>query len=215
MLTFYLIRHGETAFNREGRLQGQIDPPLSDLGREQARRIGERLAEVDIAHVYASPLARALESARIAVGDRAPIETRAGLREMNLGAWEGKQAPELRANFGDTVRLWFEQPSAARIPGAETIRAFRARVVRTMGEIRAAHADGTVAVFAHGGVVCAYLAGVLRLRLDDIWSFRVRNASITRVFFQGGRPRIDLLGDVHHLDGAESDPLPKVLRMFP
>jgi probable phosphoglycerate mutase len=215
MLTFYLVRHGETVFNREGRLQGHIDPPLSELGREQARRIGARLADAGIDHAYASPLQRALESAQIALGSTAPIDTRPGLREMNLGAWEGKQAPELRERFAEEVRLWFEKPSAARIEGAETIRAFRARVVRTMAAIRAAHADGTVAVFAHGGVVCAYLAGVLGLRLDDIWSFRVRNASITRLFFQGGRPRIDLLGDVHHLEGAQSDPLPSVLRMFP
>lgn len=215
MQTFYLIRHGETENNRRGRVQGWTESPLSALGREQARRIGVRLAGIRPDAAVSSPLGRALETAKIALGDGAAIDVRDGIREINLGVWEGRSASELRRAYPEDVAVWFDRPGALRIEGAETIRSFRLRVGREMEKLRTDFEDATVAVFTHGGMICAWLTLILGMKLDDIWRFKIRNGSLTRVFFPAGKPRVDLLGDVSHLDGAVRDLPPGTPRLFP
>lgn len=215
MQVIHLIRHGETENNRRGHVQGWTESPLSELGREQARRVGDRLRARKIDAVLSSPLGRAVETARIALGEDVHVELRAGLREMNLGAWEGKSAAELRKNHPGDVAMWFDRPSALRIEGAETIRAFRGRVRRTMDGICNEFAGQSLAVFAHGGVICAWLTAILGMKLDDIWRFKIRNGSFTRVIFPAGTPRIELLGEVSHLDGVERVVPPDAPRLFP
>ena len=215
MQVIYLIRHGETDFNRDGRIQGYTESSLSDLGVEQARRVGERLRGLGISHAYASPLRRAADTCRIALDGSVAWETREGLREVHLGVWEGEKASALKQRYPEDVKLWFERPSAVRIEGAETIRAFRARVTRTMDAIRAERPEGVIAVFAHGGVICTYLTRLLGMKLDDIWRFKIRNGSITRVLFPDDRARVDLLGDVAHLDGAIREVARPGFRLFP
>jgi len=214
MQTIYLIRHGETGHNREGRVQGFTESELSDLGREQARRLSVRLRHAGIHAAVSSPLARAVDTARIALDGTVPFEIREGLREINLGAWEGRVAGEIRASYPKDVKLWFDKPSRVRIEGAETIGQFRRRVTRTMNEVREAYGDQTIAVFVHGGVICSYLTSLLGMRLDDIWRFKIRNGSLTRVTFPKNKPRIDLLGDVHHLGDAVSEFPPNMPRML-
>jgi len=215
MQVLYLIRHGETDYNRDGRIQGYTESSLSDLGVEQARRVGERLRGAGLDVAYTSPLRRAVDTCRLALGDTVAWEPREGLREIHLGVWEGEKAASLRRRYPDDVKLWFLRPSAVRIDGAETIRAFRARVTRAMDDVRAEHPDATLAVFAHGGVICTYLTSLLGMKLDDIWRFKIRNGAITRVVFPHNRPRIDLLGDVSHLDGAMREPHKPPFRLFP
>lgn len=215
MQVLYLIRHGETDYNRDGRIQGATESKLSDLGREQARRVGKRIEGAGIKVAVASPRIRAVETCRIALGSSLEYTTRDGIQEIHLGAWEGKRAEELKESFPEDVRLWFRRPSRVRIAGAETIRRFRARVTREMNAIRDEHGDVTMAVFTHGGVICTYLTSLLGMKLDDIWRFKIRNGSVTRVIFPQDRPRIDLLGDVHHLDGALREIPDASFRMFP
>lgn len=215
MQILYFIRHAETGFNRQGRLQGHSESTLSRLGREQARRIGKRLDYVPFVAAYASPSKRTLQTARLALDGELEIRAREGLREIHLGKWEGEKAASLRRLYPREVNLWFHRPSAVRIPGAETVAQFRRRVVREMDRIRGAHSAGEVAVVTHGGVICAYLTAVLGMKLDDLWSFKIRNGSVTRVLFPQGRARIDLLGDIHHLDGAFRESPTRAFRLFP
>jgi len=215
MQILYLIRHGETAHNRDGRVQGHTESDLSDMGREQAARIADRLSKVPFVAAYSSPLRRAWDTCQIAIGDRMDVTAHMGLREINLGSWEGKKASALRKQYPVDVKEWFRRPTRVNIEGAETIRVFRNRVVTTMNEILNAHDEGAVAVFAHGGVICTYLTSVLNMRLDDIWRFKIRNGSVTRVLFPMESPRVDLLGDVHHLDGLLRPPPAKSFRLFP
>ncbi len=215
MQVLYLIRHAETGFNRHGRVQGHTESTLSRLGKEQAQRIGRRLDYVDFVAAYASPSKRTMQTARLAFGDALAIEPREGLREIRLGKWEGEKATTLRRRYPREVELWFHRPSAVRIPGAETVGQFRRRVAREIGGIRAAHADGEIAIVTHGGVICAYLTFALGMKLDDLWSFKIRNGSVTRVLFPQGRARIDLLGDIHHLNGAFREMPGRPFRLFP
>jgi broad specificity phosphatase PhoE len=215
MQVLYLIRHAETGFNRHGRVQGHTESTLSRLGVEQAKRIARRLDYVEFVAAYASPAKRALQTARLALDGNIEIQTRAGLREISLGKWEGEKATVLRRRYPREVELWFQKPSAVRIPGAETVGQFRRRVVREMNGIRAAHPSGEIAIVTHGGVICAYLTAALGMKLDDLWSFKIRNGSVTRVLFPQGRARIDLLGDIHHLNGAFRESPKRPFRLFP
>jgi len=202
MQRLLLIRHGESLWNREGRIQGDRDCDLSDMGVEQAARLKARLDKETIDVAFSSTATRAVETAKIAVGDRLDIVYRDELREVNLGVWEGEIAEDLKKRFPRETDLWFRTPSKLRIEGAEPLVAFRRRVTREIDGIRAANPDRGIAVFAHGGVICTYLTSLLGLRLDDLWRFKIRNCSITRIIFPMNAPRIEVLNDISHLDGA-------------
>jgi broad specificity phosphatase PhoE len=215
MQILYLIRHGETDHNRDGRVQGHTESDLSDLGLEQAKRVRGRLDGVDIDIAYTSPLRRAFETCRLGLDASVPRETHDGLKEINLGEWEGVKASDLRQRYPEDVKNWFTRPTLVRIPGAETIDEFRDRVSTTIASLRGDENKGTLAIFAHGGVICTYLTHILGMSADDIWRFKIRNGSVTRVIFPQDKPRIDLLGDVHHLDGVLREPPTTPFRIFP
>lgn len=202
MQRLLLIRHGESEWNREGIIQGFRDCDLSDLGREQADKLRARLDKEVFDIAYSSTATRAMQTAEAAVGHRMAIEAVPDLREINLGRWEGERAAELKRRLPRETHMWFHEPSKVRIEGAETLLAFRRRVTRAMDSIRAGHPDGGVLIFAHGGVICTYLTRLLGLKLDDMWRFKIRNGSITKVIFPMNKPRIEVLNDISHLDGA-------------
>jgi broad specificity phosphatase PhoE len=158
------------------------------------------LERLDVA--YASTSTRAMETAKIALGHRMKVQTHPDLREMNLGVWEGQTAADLKKRLLRETDLWFRRPSSVHIEGAETLRKFRARVSREINRIRSSHADSGVVIVTHGGVICTYLTSLLGLKLDDLWRFKIRNASITKVIFPMNEPRIEVLNDVSHLNGA-------------
>lgn len=208
MQTLYLIRHGESEWNRQGRIQGRLDSDLSELGREQARLVGPELARESITFAASSTATRAADTCRLAMeafAESIPVERSPLLREINLGAWEGVRATELKQREPEQVELWFHRPSRVRIEGGETMRAFRQRIMGEMERLRAEHRDEAMAVFTHGGVICTYLTGLLKMKLDDMWRFKIHNGSITKIIFPMDMPRIELLGAVHHLDGIMPD----------
>ena len=124
------------------------------------------------------------------------------MREINLGVWEGEIAEDLRKRLPRETDMWFRTPSKLRIEGAESLRAFRRRVTRGIDAIRAENPDRGIAIFSHGGAICTYLTSLLGLRLDDLWRFKIRNCSITKIVFPMNAPRIDVLNDINHLNGA-------------
>ena len=201
MQRLLLVRHGQSEWNRQGRLQGYEDSDLSPLGRDQAQRLRRRLEPEIIDAAYSSTATRALETGRIAVGHRMPIDALDALREVHLGVWEGREAAEIKRRFAADVDLWFRAPSKVRIEGGEPLRSFRCRVARAMTRIRRRHETENVVVFAHGGVICAYLTSLLGLKLDDLWRFKILNGSVSAVIFPDGMPRIELLNDTSHLNG--------------
>jgi broad specificity phosphatase PhoE len=203
MQRLILVRHGESEWNKEGRIQGYQDCDLSDLGREQARRLKERLDLERIDFAYSSTAVRAVETGRIALAHRMDVAPRKALGEISLGVWEGVTAEELRERLPEEMDLWFRKPSKVRIEGAELLRSFRRRVTREIARIRGERdGEASIVIITHGGVICTYLTGVLGLKLDDLWRFKIRNGSITRLIFPMNEPRIEVLNDISHLDGA-------------
>lgn len=169
-----LARHGETPWNAQGRYQGQMDIPLSEIGEAQARALGERLKDVVIARAVASPLSRAKRTGELALGHRAAIlQTDSGLMEIAHGSWEGLLASEIKATDGARLSAWREAPDTVLMPAGESLqmvldRAWPAfeRACQGLGE------SDILLIVAHDAVNRVLLCRVLGLPLSRCWAFR-------------------------------------------
>ncbi len=197
----HFVRHAESVWNGERRVQGTCPGVLlSERGREQARLLGERLRRMEFSAVYSSDAERAVETARIALGGEREISLRSELRELTLGAWEGRLIGELRKEAQDQIDLWYRAPTKVEIDGAENLYAFRDRVVSAIENIIDSSGEGDLLIFTHGGAICVYLTHIFKMDLDDLWSFSLPNASITSIVLDF-RPRLSSFGDTAHLMG--------------
>lgn len=163
-MRLYLIRHGETEWNRQARWQGQHDVPLSDAGRRQAQQLGRWLRELRPQRGFVSDLERARETARLALAHwRGRWEIVPALREADFGRWEGRASSELSATAGERFAAYRADPWGSRPPGGESLQDVARRVAqwwRTVaGELDYREAAAYVVV-AHGGslrTLAAYL----------------------------------------------------------
>jgi len=198
-----LVRHGQSTWNREHRIQGQLDPPLSDEGRGQARRVGRRLANHRFAGFYSSDLERAYETARL-IGEAAGLSatTAVGLREIYLGEWEGLTTEELAQRFPKAWARWNKEPSWDVVPGGEGAVPFEARVNAELDSILSRHEHGNVLVVTHGGVIQVALHRVIGRPNHGLFPFRIENASISTIEKRNGRFVISGVNDTGHLAAA-------------
>lgn len=170
-----LARHGETRWNAEGRYQGQVDVPLSEIGEAQARLLGDRLRDVQIDRALASPLARAKRTAELALGAarESMLQLDAGFAEIAHGTWEGLLASEIGAIDGERLRAWREQPESVQMPQGESLQQV---LDRSWSALERACADmgaeETLLVVAHDAVNRVLLCRILGLPLSRLWSFR-------------------------------------------
>jgi 2,3-bisphosphoglycerate-dependent phosphoglycerate mutase len=148
--TLLLVRHGETDWNLERRVQGHTDRPLNATGLEQARALAEQLTGEPLDAVYASDLVRARHTAAIVAREHGlGVTLEAGLREKHFGSWEGLTDVEIEEKFPDAVH--------GRWGDGETTEAVAARAIAAIERIRAFHPDGTVLLVSHGGPMRAIL----------------------------------------------------------
>jgi broad specificity phosphatase PhoE len=198
-----LIRHGQSTWNREHRIQGQLDPPLSEQGQHQAALLGARLAGRKFSAFYASDLSRALETADViaqAVGLRP--EPARSLREIYLGEWEGLRTEEIAERFPQAWSSWTEEPDWDLVPGGEGAAIFDARVSRALDEIMQLHQHGDVLVVTHGGVIQIALHRVVGRPPQGLFPFKIQNGSITLLERRDGRMVIGGVNDIGHLEPA-------------
>ncbi|PXW93842.1 phosphoglycerate mutase [Sphaerotilus hippei] len=195
------IRHGETAWNVDTRLQGQLDIPLNDRGRWQAARLGAAMGEERLAALYASDLQRARDTA-LAVSGRTglPVQQDEGLRERRFGCFQGQTVEEIAARHPGDVQRWRQRDPDFRPDGAETLREFHQRCVDTASRLAQAHAGETIALVAHGGVLdCLYRAAT-GMALEAPRTWQLGNASINRLLWTDGVFTMVAWGDTTHLE---------------
>ena len=196
-----LVRHAQSTWNGLGKIQGQLDPPLSERGREQAQRVAQRLAGLRWSGFYSSDLARAAETAAyIAKGLESEAVAVRELREIYLGEWEGLTRADLEERYPDLWARWLADPSWDLPPGGEGARNFEARVATTLQQILDQHPEGDVLVVTHGGVIQVALGHVVGRRSAGIFPFRIENASITTLEHGRRRQIISAVNDVCHLE---------------
>jgi probable phosphoglycerate mutase len=200
------IRHGETAWNREGRLQGHLNLPLNELGLRQARRLGEALADQAIDAVYSSDLDRAAVTARhVAAPHGLEVRLDERLRERAFGVHEGKLWTEIEASFPEDALRWRRRDPDFQPPGGESLTMLHARVTAVVSELAARHAGQTIAVVAHGGVLdCLYRAAT-RIDLQAPRSWVLGNASVNRLLHSPQGFTLVGWNDDQHLQGLTLD----------
>lgn len=178
-MLLYLLRHGETAWNAERRIQGISDTPLNDVGRAQAAALVKALKDRPIEFIVTSPLQRARETASIlAEALSVPIEEAPGLAEMNQGAFEGKKIEELREAHNGFFDRWAETPADVRMPDGETLGELQERAWAAIEQLRERYAGRTLIAVSHNLAISTILCRVLGMELNQIRRLRQHNASL-------------------------------------
>jgi glucosyl-3-phosphoglycerate phosphatase len=205
-LRLVLVRHGITDWNREGRFQGHLDPPLADAGRHEATLVAARLAtdpDLRPARVVSSSLGRAMETAAaIAAAAGTTVEADRRLMEIGQGEWEGRTHAELEDTDGDRYREWREAAGIRQPPGGEPLEAAAARVEAAITEIGGSSAS-PVCLVSHGGTLRIMARLLLELGEDRPWALDVDNASVSAVVRDGPHWRLERWNDTRHLLGLE------------
>lgn len=204
-VTFLVVRHGETVWNREGRIQGHGDSPLTERGLAQAREVAGRLAREPVAALYASDLGRARETARlVAASAGMEVKVDPGLRERAFGVLEGRTWDEIEREDPGCVRRLAEDPGYAA-PGGESLAQFRDRVTEALARIsRTTESGRAIAVITHGGVLGVLWREARRTPPGVPLADEARNASVNEFRYTEGRWAMVRWGEADHL-GAPSE----------
>jgi len=208
MTEVWLVRHGETEWNRLRRVQGTLDIGLNALGRVQAEKVASRFhPERDrVAAIYSSDLARAHDTARPTAA-RLGLSVRLdpGLRERKYGIFEGLSFDELAARHPEAAVAVRERHPDYELQGGESLRQFHQRVVATLDRIAAAHVGERILVFTHSGVLDTAYRHAQGLSLRAERRHTLHNVSINRLVIDSGAWRVEAWGDVAHLEGGQQD----------
>ena len=200
------IRHGETAWNADGRIQGQLDIALNPRGLWQAARLARALAAEPIAAIYASDLARARSTAEPlagAIGVSLALE--ASLRERGFGAFEGQTFDAIRAAAPEDARRWSKREPGFAPAGGESLLKFRDRVLTAASAIAARHAGQQIALITHGGVLDVLYRAATRQELQAPRTWELANAAINRLLYTPQGFALVGWADTFHLDESSAD----------
>lgn len=205
LTTLWLLRHAQSEWNQEGRWQGQADTPLSDLGRQQAHRVGKRLRRYPITQIISSDAQRAMETARV-VGSylRLAPAPDPGLRESDIGVWAGLTTPEIKARFPEE---WAAMNARAdvRRGGGETYSELRARTLAVAQEVTARYHGQNILLVSHGASIRALISAALGLDLFTMHNLWIGgNTALSRVRYREGHFYLDLHNDTAHLEEGEA-----------
>jgi len=200
-----IVRHGETPWNAEGRLQGHADIDLSEKGRQQAREVAKRLADTPIDVAYSSDLARAWHTAQIVLDQRdVPLHSNEGLRERFYGVFEGLTVEERQAQFPDEFAASLIKDLEFASPGGESALGTLRRMTGVIGEIKERHLNETVLIVGHGGSLRSAIIALMELPPEATWRFVMANCSLTVIDTYPDNAVLGLYNDTSHLDGSGS-----------
>jgi 2,3-bisphosphoglycerate-dependent phosphoglycerate mutase len=205
---FIVVRHGETAWNAQGRIQGHLDSPLNEEGLAQALLLSDRLAREPFSQLYSSDLGRALQTVQpIADHTGHRVLTDARLRERNLGVFQGLTGAECEHRFPEHYARFRERDPDHVIPGGESARQVYERVTAAFTALAREQAGARVVVVTHGGVLDALYRFVQGMPLEQPRAFPIFNASLNAVRCDGAHWSIERWGDISHLtrDAALDD----------
>lgn len=197
---FILIRHGETEWNRQRRMQGHSDSPLSETGLRQARLLAQRMAALRFDALYCSDSGRAQHTARhVAEATGHALVVDARLRERNFGVFEGLTRDEMIARYPEDYARFKARDVHFAMPRGESGVAFRERAIACMDEIAARHRGGVVVVVTHGLVLDVFYRLAMDIPFEAVRVHELVNAGLNHLHHEEGRWRIETWGDGSHL----------------
>jgi len=206
MTRLYLVRHGETEWNKASKIQGRIDTELSGFGIEQSKKLAERLACEAIDVIYSSSLKRARKTAEmIAEFKGCSLHESEAYHEICLGPWEGMTMSEIQEKYSEHLQTYKEDPVNFRLPGAETFSELTDRTYKAISEIVAIHKGKNILLVSHGTAIKAAIIRILGIDINNYIKFKVDNASISIIDFyddSAEKPVVLCLNDTCHLQAA-------------
>ena len=201
-----MVRHGETAWNAEGRVQGQLDIPLNDVGRAQARATAAVLAEHDFTAIYCSDLMRVRQTAEPAAKKLAlPVLYMAELRERHYGMFETLTYVEVREKFPAQYARFRDKDPDFDFEGGETLRGFSERSLKAVRDLIARHQGEQILVFTHGGVLEMVYRHARAVGLSSPRDFEIPNAAINWIEVKPDQWTVWSWAEVAHLEAALDD----------
>jgi len=205
VLVLYLVRHGETSLNRERIFQGHLDPELSGLGREQAKRLALRLKDEEIGAFHSSDLLRAHQTASIiAAKHRQGVIKMKELRGIDCGEWTGKSVEEIETVYSEQLITWRFRPHRHRMPGGESVEQVQRRVIRAWQRILEGEAGHNICIVTHAIPLKILICHFMEDDLSLMWlTPRQGNGALNIIEFEGGKARVIEVGNIDHLQGLE------------
>jgi probable phosphoglycerate mutase len=195
----YLIRHGETEFNRLGIFRGRYEVDLNDNGRSQAVDTGKVLKDEGIEFILTGPLGRTVETARI-VAQEIGVDYRVdeAFNNIALGKWQGVEKERVKHDFPEMWKIWISEPEKLKLPGGESVEEVRQRATRRLLEV-VAEEDGNFAIVTHRSVIKGLAASMLGAPAPYFWKFYVDNAAYGVFEYDGTRFILISWNVNHHL----------------
>jgi broad specificity phosphatase PhoE len=198
--SIYLVRHGQTAWNREEIFRGRTDVPLDETGIRQATLAGEYFREMEIHGVYSSPLSRAMETAkRIARVHSLDVQPLEGLIDLNFGSWEGHPHQEIRNLDSETYRQWREEPHRVTLPGGEGLEDVRRRAIEVLERLVPNYPGKTLILVSHRVVNKVLVCGILGIDNSHFWQIAQDATAINLIQFNKGKYVLSLMNETCHL----------------
>ena len=200
------IRHGETAWNVDTRIQGQLDIGLNDTGLWQAQRVGHALAEETLDAIYSSDLQRAMATAQaIAQATAVPRHPELGLRERHFGHLQGQTWADIEQHWPEDARLWRSRDPHWAPQGGESLTVLRERIADTVDRLASRHLGQHIVLVAHGGVMDALYRLATGQDIQTPRTWHLGNAAINRLLWTPQGLSLIGWGDVSHLEATPQD----------
>lgn len=201
MLALYIVRHGETDWNKEGRIQGRMDSHLTEKGRRYAQLLGERLKDVNFTEVISSPSGRTIETAKLICGERNLSVTKdASIMEMDMGPWQGLMKDDIKAKYRDGYECFMARPDLYQNEGAETFIDIYKRAEDFLDKLKNSNKSGSLLIVTHGLFIKALFLVIKGIEIKDFWTEpTVDGTSLSIVKIDGKETRLVLEGDMSHV----------------
>lgn len=200
MLNIYVIRHGETEWNTEKRMQGRLDSDLTERGMNDARLLGERLKDIDFQRIISSPSNRTMKTAQLVKGQRPIlIEADERLMEIDLGDWQGKTETEIEKNYPEQFHAFWNEPAAYKSLDGESFLDVKKRLSEFLLDLKRTTPNGNVFVVTHGVVIKALYLLCRNTPVAEIWDPPfIHGTSLTLVRMQNEKMELLLEGCMAH-----------------
>jgi broad specificity phosphatase PhoE len=203
MTTVFLVRHGRTGWNKEQIFRGHKDVPLDEVGREEARLVGDRLKGEGIRAVFSSPLSRARETAEaIAQFHKVEVEILAGLTDLHFGEWEGQSRQEVQGRYPDLYEQWQGAPHEVIFTGGEDLAAVSSRAMGAVKDIINRHPQEGVVLVSHRVVLKVLICALLGLDNSHFWNIAQDTTAINCFHHRNGAWICNFLNDTCHVKGV-------------
>lgn len=206
MTSIYLIRHGQTAWNKEEIFRGRTDVPLDQTGLRQAELAAEYFKGTEIHAIYSSPLARARQTAeKIAQLHSMKVKPLEGIIDMSFGNWEGHPHDEIKTMDPETYRQWRDEPHRARLPGGESLDEVRVRAMAAVEEVIQSNSGKTLVLVSHRVVNKVLICGILGIDNSHFWQIAQDATAINLIQYRNGKYVLSLMNEACHLKRLEEE----------